>query len=162
MLESLSKKDFGANEYGPAVIEQWSTYAEMAERNTEKRLSANNLYITINLALLAVVTAEQAGTAQKNILSVLGIIICFLWRKSILSYRMLSSVKYHVLNDMEKHLPMAPFKEEWSRLKKEKEQDNKNRKKQYVKLTSLENRLPIIIGILYAAVIVLPVVIKQG
>ena len=51
-LESGCKENFA--DYSNIVLEQWKTYVEMANSNTEKRASANNIFITINLALLAV------------------------------------------------------------------------------------------------------------
>ena len=54
-LKSISREDYGAK-YDDAVLEQWKTCVEMANCNTEKRTTTNNIFITINAALLAVVS----------------------------------------------------------------------------------------------------------
>ena len=71
-LESKNPKKYG-NEYDQAVLEQWKTCIEMANSNADKRNNANNIFITLNAALLTVVTV---AFDYKNIwLSTVGIII---------------------------------------------------------------------------------------
>ena len=46
-LESVSKEKY-EGDYENAVLEQWKTCVDMANNNTEKRSSANSIFITIN------------------------------------------------------------------------------------------------------------------
>mgnify|MGYP000755623023 FL=1 len=89
-LQSKSKKEFqGA--YEETILEQWKTCVEMANSNTEKRNTANNVFITINSAILAIVTFSL--DYKSILLSVIGIVICSLWIRTIRSYTQLSKVK---------------------------------------------------------------------
>ena len=68
-LESVSREDYGAD-YDSVVLEQWKTCVEMANSNTEKRTNSNNIFITINAALLAVVSFSMEY--KSIVLSVVG------------------------------------------------------------------------------------------
>ena len=145
MLESVDRKTYG-EDYDAAVLEQWKTCVEMANSNTDKRNNANNLFITINSALFAVITF--AWDYKSILLSVIGIIVCALWFTTIRSYRQLSSVKYHIVNEMEQRLPLKPFAYEWAKLKTE---------KKYLGLTHIEKILPGLFILLYGISIILPI-----
>lgn len=145
MLESVDRKTYG-EDYDAAVLEQWKTCVEMANSNTDKRNNANNLFITINSALFAVITF--AWDYKSILLSVIGIIVCALWFTTIRSYRQLSSVKYHIVNEIEKQLPLAPFTHEWEKLQHE---------HKYVGLTKIENVLPWLFLVMYTISITVPV-----
>jgi hypothetical protein len=97
-LDSLSRKEYGA-EYDMVILEQWKTCVEMANSNTEKRTNSNNIFITINAALLAVISFSLEY--KSIILSVVGIAVCAVWLCSIDNYKKLSSVKYDIVNEIE-------------------------------------------------------------
>ena len=145
MLDSRSKRKYGS-EYDSAILEQWKTFVEMADSNTEKRNNSNNLFIAINSAFLAAVTF--AGDKKSIVLSSVGIIVCVLWLISIRSYKQLSEVKYSIINEIEKKLPIAPFTYEWEKLQRE---------QKYIGLTSVEKFLPKIFLALYLFVICIPI-----
>ena len=144
MLESISKKDYGEN-YDSAVLEQWKTCVEMANSNTEKRNETNNLFIAINAALFAVITFTWEH--KSILLSVIGIVTCILWLNSIRCYQQLSHVKYDIVNEIEKKLPLSPFTYEWEKLKLE---------HNYIGLTKIEKVLPWLFLVLYAISILWP------
>lgn len=54
-LKSIPREEF-SEQYDSTVLEQWKTCVEMANSNTEKRTNSNNIFISINAALLAVVS----------------------------------------------------------------------------------------------------------
>ena len=145
-VESVSKEEYGET-YASVVLEQWKTCVEMANSNTEKRTNSNNIFITINAALLAVVSFSL--DYKSIILSIVGIAVCAVWLCSIENYKKLSSVKYHIVNEIECQLPLAPFSDEWDRLKNE---------KQYIGLTKIEKVLPWLFIFLYTVSIVWPLV----
>lgn len=97
----------------------------MANSNTEKRTNSNNIFITINAALLAVISFSL--DYESIALSIVGIAVCIVWLNSIESYKKLSSVKYDIINEIELQLPLRPFTYEWERL------SNEN----YLKLTKI-------------------------
>lgn len=144
-LQSKSKKEFqGA--YEETILEQWKTCVEMANSNTEKRNTANNVFITINSAILAIVTFSL--DYKSILLSIIGIVICALWIRTIRSYTQLSKAKYDIINEMEKYLPMRPHTYEWEKLQKDK----------YVGLTKIEKLLPIVFMILFLISILYPII----
>ena len=145
-LDSISKKKYG-QDYDATVLEQWKVCVEMANANTEKRTNSNNIFITINAALLAVVSFSLEY--KSIILSVVGMVVCVVWLCSIESYKKLSSVKYHIVNEIEQRLPLKPFTYEWFTLKNE---------KKYLGLTKIEKTLPFLFILLYVISIILPVV----
>lgn len=144
-LESVSREDYGAD-YDSVVLEQWKTCVEMANSNTEKRTNSNNIFITINAALLAVVSFSMEY--KSIVLSVVGIAVCVVWLYSIESYKKLSSVKYHIVNEIEQQLPLKPFAYEWEKLRAE---------KKYLGLTQIEKILPWLFILLYGISIILPI-----
>lgn len=144
-LESIPKETYGDN-YDAVVLEQWKTCVEMANSNTEKRTSSNNVFITINAALLAVVSFSL--DYKSIILSSVGIAVCIVWLYSIENYKKLSSVKYHIVNEIENQLPLAPLSYEWEKLK------NENK---YIRLTRIEKVLPWLFIFLYAISILWPI-----
>ena len=145
-LESVSREDY-KGEYDTTVLEQWKTCVEMANNNTEKRTNTNNIFITINAALLAVVSFSL--DYKSIILSLVGVAVCIVWLNSIESYKKLSSAKYHIINEIELQLPLKPFTYEWEVLKKE---------KKYLGLTKIEKVLPWLFIFLYVISILFPVI----
>lgn len=145
-LESVSRETYG-EEYDSAVLEQWKTCVEMANSNTEKRSNSNNIFITINAALLAVVSFSL--DSKSLLLSIVGIAVCVVWLCSIENYKKLSSVKYYIVNEIELKLPLKPFSYEWEKLKNE---------TNYLGLTKIEKILPWLFIVLYGISILLPII----
>lgn len=145
-LEMLDKEVF-AGDYESAVLEQWKTCIAEANGISEKRNSANNIFITLNTALFAVITFSL--DYKSILLSVIGIVICILWICTINSYKKLNSVKYEIINEMESKLPLAPFTSEWDRL---------NNKHKYLRLTKIEKFIPWMFIVLYSISILYPVI----
>lgn len=143
-LHSVPRKEFG-EQYDNTVLEQWKTCVEMANSNTEKRTNSNNIFITINAALLAVVSFTL--DYKSIILSIAGIFVCISWLFSIESYKKLSSVKYNIVNEIEKQLPLMPFTYEWEIL---------NDEKKYLRLTKIEKVLPWLFIVMYSIAILWP------
>lgn len=146
-LNSVSREDYG-EEYDAVVLEQWKTCVEMANSNTEKRTNTNNIFITINAALLAVISFSL--DYKSILLSVIGIAVCAVWLNLLESYKKLSSVKYAIINEIELKLPLKPFTYEWEEL---------TSKKQYPGLTKTEKILPRLFMLIYGISILLPVFI---
>lgn len=145
-LESISKEEYG-EDYNSVVLEQWKTCVEMANNNTEKRVDSNNIFTTINAALFAVISFSL--DYESITLSVVGIIVCIVWLYAIDNYKKLSSVKYHIVNEIERQLPLATFSYEWEKL---------NSEKQYIGLTKIERILPWIFTFLYGISILIPLI----
>lgn len=143
-LESVKRESYHGD-YDATILEQWKTCVEMANSTSEKRNNSNSIFITINAALFAVISFTL--DYKSILLSAVGIVVCVLWQKSIKSYKQLSSKKYHIINEIEKRLPLAPFAYEWDKLKNE---------DQYKGLISFERVLPKIFIVVYIISIIWP------
>ena len=119
---------------------------EMANCNSEKRNNSNNIFITINVAILAVISFSIEY--KSLMLSLAGMCICFLWIYTLNSYSKLSTSKYDIINEIEKQLPLSPFSYEWEKL---------NNKKKYIRLTTIEKIIPILFIVLYSISILVPI-----
>lgn len=144
-LHTIEKTTYG-EEYETIILEQWKTCVEMANCNSEKRNNSNNIFITINVAILAVISFSIEY--KSLMLSLAGMCICFLWIYTLNSYSKLSTAKYDIINEIEKQLPLSPFSYEWEKL---------NNKKKYIKLTTIEKIIPILFIVLYSISILVPI-----
>ena len=127
------------------ILAEWQTCVEMANSVSQRRDSMNNIFVTLNLA---VITAVSFTWNIKSLFILLaGALICVIWIFSIRNYKMLNQEKFKVINKIEKELPMMPFNEEWSLLKMN---------KKYMDGTMIETFIPIIfIGLYIIAIIVI-------
>jgi len=96
------------------LFEQYRLAAEMADRISARRGTANAFYFTVGSALLA-----ASETLDLWLASAAGILLSVTWWLQLLSYRKLSSAKWQVINTLESALPAHPFADEWSILKSE-------------------------------------------
>lgn len=119
-------------------LELWKTCVEMANSISERRMNSNYAFITINTAILTVITYFLDLKAV--LLSVVGIFICILWILILANYHALNEVKFKIILDLEKDLQKQPFKDEWDLLSKNKKHESFN---------SLEKWLPIVFIILF-------------
>lgn len=130
----MEKKNLDKN----IVLTEWQTCVQMADSVSKRRDTTNNLFVTLNLALLA---ASQWNHSTKSVfVIVLGVILCILWGIFIWNYRCLNQAKFSVISVLEKSLPVAPFDEEWRYIKG---------KTKYKEGTALEMFLPAIFAIGY-------------
>lgn len=129
MADSIEKLKSG--------IEQWKTCVDMANKNSEKRNSANALFVTINSGLIAAISV--VGNTRTFMLAFVGVFICWEWKKLLRSYAELNCVKYEIINKIEEDLPYKPFSDEWAMLQE----------RGYVGLCSVEGMIPWVFIALY-------------
>ncbi|WP_217899901.1 RipA family octameric membrane protein, partial [Nodularia sp. NIES-3585] len=67
---------------------------------------------------------------------------------NINSYKQLNSLKFKVIHEMETHLPFPCYAREWKVLKEDKH------RRRYLRLTSVEQYIPIIFAIPYLCLFV--------
>lgn len=120
------------------MLEQWKVYVQMANNISERRWKSNTFFTTINATIISV-CASNFVDINKNLVSIIGILISLAWFSSIRSYKMLNSAKFSIINKIEGNLPIQGFREEWDKLKSEK----------YFKLTTNEYYVPIIFIFIY-------------
>lgn len=125
------------------LIIQWQTCVEMANSVSQGRDTMNNIFVTLNLAIMAAVS--MVWDIKSILILVAGCAICGLWILFIQNYKRLNTAKFEIINKMERDLPYQPFNIEWEKLKNNKE---------YKDSTKLERFLPIMFIILYIVTII--------
>lgn len=131
------------------ILTQWQTCVEMANSVSQRRDAMNNIFITLNLAILAAVSLTW--DIKSVFILIAGIVICCIWIFFIKNYKLLNAAKFDVINKIEGKLPVAPFKDEWEILKEN---------KKYKDTTKLEKWLPIIFILLYVVMVIAIIIIK--
>lgn len=98
-------------------LEIYKMLVEMADRVSERRQSANSFYLSVNTAIIggaAYLSQSAFGELGTLAVSAAGIAICFLWVRSVVSYKSLNAAKFEVITALEDRLPISPFKDEWA------------------------------------------------
>lgn len=102
------------------VLEQWRLTVESAMQVSNRRQTANNLFIMMLTILISgVLLSDSISNADKPFqlgvsiaVSILGILLCFEWMSQMDYYGALNDVKYTAIRDMEKYLPIQIFNAE--------------------------------------------------
>ena len=147
---NISGYDNSPELYQEHILEQYKLYVEMADRISSRRTSANVFFLTLNTTVLTVLGFLYEKVSMINpkwlvLFPLAGIIIfCLVWWWLIRSYKNLNSAKYKIIGQLEKKLPSSPYwSAEWKELG-----EGENIKK-YLKLTVLENIIPMLFGFMY-------------
>ena len=127
----MTKLDDNGGTNKGIILEQWKTCVEMANSVSQRRDTMNNIFVTVNLAIIAAVTVSW--DLKCILLSVAGIVICIIWFLFIGNYKNLNKEKFQIIHKLEKELPTQPFADEWALLKSN---------KKYMNGTKLEKALP--------------------
>lgn len=131
------------------VLAIWQTCVEMANGVSQRRDTMNNLFVTLNIAVIAAVS--WMWDVKTVFLCVAGLVICVVWLLYINNFKRLNTAKFRVIYDLEERLGVTPFKDEWDILKKT---------KRYLEGTKLERILPIAFALGYAIVFVILICTK--
>lgn len=131
------------------VLAIWQTCVEMPNGVSQRRDTMNNLFVTLNIAVIAAVS--WMWDVKTVFLCVAGLVICVVWLLYINNFKRLNAAKFRVIYDLEERLGVTPFKDEWDILKKT---------KRYLEGTKLERILPIAFALGYAVVFVILICTK--
>lgn len=143
----MKKEDY-KGDYNKDLLEQYKLYVDMMDRISSRRYKSNYFYISLLSGMLAILSLvfEQNILLNDSILSytpifisILGICLCMTWVIHIGSYRQINDAKFEIIYEMEECLPYKCYKREWDKVKK----------KKYVKLTIIEQIIPLIFIVLY-------------
>lgn len=91
-------------------------FVESAEKNSEKRINQNNIYLTFSLALFSFVSITGLDKLSFYILCMLGIIISIIWLLTIDNYSKRNKVKFDIINEYENKNDLNWFVEEQKRI----------------------------------------------
>ena len=133
------------------ALEQYKLAVDMADRLGGRRQSANAFFLSVVSALTVVggleIVSEQFW---RYVVSVITMIVCFMWWWMLDSYRSIAEAKFKVIHEIERALPFAMFADE--------EQHYKSSKR-YKPLSRIEQAVPMLflavnlVGAVAAAVI---------
>lgn len=140
-MEENQKQAKGDYDFINVALEQWKTCANLANSISSRRDNINNLFVTLNLALIAATSAIHS--LMSLIVSIVGVAFCIVWHYSITYYRNLNKAKFSVILEIEESLPFQAFK---------KEEEIYNKGKKFHEGTVLEKFLPIIFILGYCAI----------
>ena len=123
-------------------LEIYKLHADLADRVSQRRDSANRLHVSLHLGLglfLAALLRFGTGDAQVelilSVVSILGTLVSGSWLIIIDSYRQLNRKKFQVLNELEKCLSFQFFT-------RESELATTEEGSRYWELTKVEKLLP--------------------
>ena len=146
---ALINKEFFEQDDFTLLLEQYKIYVEMADRVSQRRMSANTFFTSVNTLLFAVTSfLEGKETLWVWATGALGCILCFAWYFTLNSYRQLNSGKFEVIYEVEKLLPLSGYAYEWEILQKGR------RKTKYWPLSHVEKIVPMVFFIAYIVCII--------
>lgn len=137
----MNQKDI---ENRDCILQQWQTCVEMADSVSSRRDSMNNLFATIHVAIVAAISF--VWDIKMMILGAAGIALAIVWLLFIRYYKNLNTVKYDIINEIEKQLPVQPFSDEWKGLTKI---------KRYTQGTTLEKVMPWAFIVIYVVAMII-------
>jgi hypothetical protein len=135
----------------PRVLDLYKLGAELADRVSARRATANSFFLTVQTTLIAVVgliapdlTMQSAWTGA--VATAAGVLLSVTWWLSLRSYRELNRAKFKVLHGVEADLPVRLFKDEWDRLEA---RPSTWWKPGYSELGKIERRVPWLFALLW-------------
>lgn len=156
-LLPVTEAQYG-DQYRTDFMTLFRDYVDSAQKISDRRHQANTFFSTINTIMVAATglipekVTDLASTPQYNWqIALAGLILCVVWRQMIMAYRDLNAAKFTVINELERHLPMAAYKVEWQH-KSAAESSS---------LTSVESWVPGLFMLLYVFVFFIDTVFKS-
>ena len=157
-LFPVGEQDYG-NLYREHFLSIYVRYAETAEHISDRRQNANTFFLSINTALVAFLGYTGFGLESlppnpRYFWAVLaaGLVLSLLWARLLKSYRDLNTGKFQILHEIEKALPIAPFRTEWEVL------GSGGERTKYWPLSHLERFVPYLFVLMYVVLFILALV----
>ena len=109
-------KETYSGSFNTDLLEQYKLYVLSAENVSARRVASSRYLLTLNTALVALYGLQSATLGHSFWaipIPIMGIAASLLWFRIIKSHRNLNTVKFEIIHELEKHLPVAPFDHEW-------------------------------------------------
>jgi hypothetical protein len=142
----VSASEKYGDKYIEHLLEQYKIYIAAAEKISDRRQKANEFFLTLNSALVALLgffIAKIQNVSATLLASIAGTILCYLWYRMVRSYKGLNTGKFAVIHAIEARLPLSLYETEWEILGKGKD------KKLYWPFSHIELWVPWIFIIIY-------------
>jgi hypothetical protein len=102
--------------YQAHLLEQYKLYVEMTDRVSQRRLTTNSYFLSINTGLLAFVgyITTKETSSYLWLIGLSGIVLSVLWFYIVTSYRDLNTAKFKIIHEIERRLPLSLYAAEWN------------------------------------------------
>ena len=162
---SLSENDYG-EDYKTKLFEQYKIYLSNIDNLENRRKITHSFFLSINSGLIAAlgILAQFGTTFSTNHQlwliggGIAGILFAYSWFRTISSYTKLGTVKWNIVLEIEKKLPLKIHDVEWCILNSKKVPWWKR----YQKLTDVEQAIPLIFIALYIFFLLIIIGIVEG
>jgi hypothetical protein len=132
----------------PVVLEQYKLAVEMADRVSARRATANGFFLTAQTTLIALMAVKDL---DRDWVAGAGLVLAITWWLLLRSYRHLNGAKWQVIQEIEQHLPLQPFSDEWECLKRD---PVKSWRPRYAELGLVERLVPLLFAAVFAVTII--------
>lgn len=152
-LVGVPQKEYGAD-YHAHILEIYKLFVESADKISERRQTSSSFFLTLNSALVALIGYINVSNGNATLfwpVSLAGMILCYLWYRSILSYKNINAGKFKVIHAIENLLPLRPFDAEWTALGREKNP------KLYIPFTRIEGIVPWVFFLIHLIVVIMAI-----
>ena len=132
-------------------LDLYKLAVEMADRVSARRTAANSFFLAVQTALVTLLGVD--GLSQQAVAGA-GLVLAGAWWLLLRSYRKLNGAKFQVILEMERQLPVAVFKEEWTALKDGGVAGKTRLRNRYADLGVVEQVVPAIFAVIYIVVMI--------
>lgn len=108
---------YPAGHFQQHLFDQYKFYVDSALKVSDRRISTGNYLLTVNSSLLTMFGLIAGYSDWGSALAVIpaaGVIVTLAWISLVVSYQRLNAAKFKVIEELESHMPAAPFREEWT------------------------------------------------
>lgn len=146
--QDINELEYGT-QYRQHILEQYKLYVEMADRISQRRITSNTFFVTITSLILTTYGVIRSSLFIPSLcILVAGVLVSFSWYNIVNSYKQINSVKWHLVHEIERLLPICPYTYEWL-----KAGEGKNKKK-YNPTSHIEKKLPLIFGLIFLVLLI--------
>ncbi len=145
------RKDAYGGSFNADLLEQYKLYVQSAENVSARRVASSRYLLTLNAALVALYGFQSPNLSPIEWVvpvPILGILVSVLWHRIIKSHKDLNAVKFDIIHELEKRLPVSLYAHEW-RLA------NKGHGMAYRAVTDIERWIPIAFLVLHVILSIL-------
>lgn len=150
-LKNFDEEQYGSD-YKAHILEQWKIAVTMSNAISERRTNMNNIFLTLNSMLVALITFQFEKKSMGYAL--IGIVVCLIWISNLENYKKLNTAKFKIINKLEKELPANVFDYEWDLV------GRGDDGKKYKRMSNLERIIPLIFVLVYVVAIVYPLLFR--
>lgn len=99
--------------YRGDFLTMYRDYVGSADNISSRREKANAFFLAINAGFIGAKGYLPINSPEDAyIQAIVGLMFCYIWGRMINSYKTLNASKFDVIQLMEQHLPLSPFKAE--------------------------------------------------